>query len=121
VILVALSFRCFAIWVLALPLLFSFVKHSRPFTWLFRWDFRYINTSRTCFAGSVMALVVALPILDPQKQYVHEDVSHHTISPGIFGATGIMAVRLFFSFILFLVSEYLQVSLFPSSRSCAEG
>jgi hypothetical protein len=29
VILVTLSFRCFAIWVLALPLLFLFVTHSR--------------------------------------------------------------------------------------------
>jgi hypothetical protein len=32
VILVALGFRCFAIWVLALPLLFSFVTTLSPYS-----------------------------------------------------------------------------------------
>jgi hypothetical protein len=47
----------------------------------------YIN------AGSVMALVVALPIFDIEKEHLNEEVSHHVVGTGVFTATGIMAVR----------------------------
>ena len=40
-----------------------------------------------------MAMVVALPFLDPHKEWLQEGSQHHSIRSGVFDATGIMAVR----------------------------
>lgn len=52
----------------------------------------YFSAAGVMSTCSVMALVVALPLLDPMKQDLNEDVAHHTTGSGIFGATGIMAL-----------------------------
>lgn len=62
-------------------------------TWVDTCTQSTLNQEIVYVAGSVMALVVALPLLDPMKQDLNEDVAHHTTGSGIFGATGIMAVR----------------------------
>lgn len=43
--------------------------------------------------AAVMLLILFLPVLDPHKQHLNEDPSHHALSISIVPATSIFAVR----------------------------
>jgi hypothetical protein len=50
------------------------------------------------FAGitstvAVVCLVVALPLIDPRKEWLDEAPAHIVLGPGVIPATGIVAVR----------------------------